>query len=79
MLAVVIFSCVGFNVKNSVSLWFDVDITLVALIFLLAGFLIRKYNFVDRIDLKICIVLTAIFVEAFFFNEHIEVKVYAKI
>ena len=74
VLAVVIFSCFDFNIKNSVHFWFDVDIALVALIFLLAGFLIRKYNFVDRIDLKICIVLTAILVEAFFFNEHIDIN-----
>lgn len=74
VLAVVIFSCFGFNVKNFVSLWFDVDIALVALIFLLAGILIRKYNFVDRIDLKIFVGLTAIVLGAFFFNEHIDMN-----
>ena len=50
-------------------LYFDVDIALVALIFLLTGMFIRKNNFVERMDLKIFIVLTVILLGAFLFNE----------
>ena len=45
------------------------DISLAAQIFLLAGVLIRKFNFHERLDFKICCVLAIILLGAFHFNE----------
>ena len=73
-LAVVIFSCIGLYIKDFVVLYFGIDIALVALIFLLSGIFIRKNNFVERIDLKIFVILTAIVIGVFFFNEHIDMN-----
>ena len=53
---------------------FGIDIALVAQIFLLAGVLIRKYNFVDRINFKIFVGLSAIFFCTFLFNERIDMN-----
>lgn len=69
VLAVIICSCFDFNIKPSAALLFGIDIALVAQIFLLVGVLIRKYNFVDRINFKIFVGLSAIFFCAFLFNE----------
>ena len=69
VLAVIICSCFDFNIKPSADILFGIDIALVAQIFLLAGVLIRKYNFVDRINFKMLVGLSAIFFCAFLFNE----------
>lgn len=74
VLAVVLCSCFDFNIKPSADILFGIDIALVAQIFLLAGVLIRKYNFVDRINLKICVGLTAIVIGSFFFNELVDIN-----
>ncbi|MBR2775108.1 MAG: acyltransferase family protein [Selenomonadaceae bacterium] len=61
-LSVVIAVCVGFNLKNLLFLPLGIDIALTTQIFLLAGVLIRRYNFVEKISLKTCTVLTLILV-----------------
>ena len=73
-LGVVLCAYFGFNVKNLHALPFGIDIALAAQIFLLAGVVIRRYNFVERISLRACVALTLIVVFAFQFNEHIDMN-----
>lgn len=50
------------------------DIALAAQIFLLAGVLIRRYNVVERLNPKICGVLTLIVIVAFELNERVSMN-----
>ena len=51
--AIIASACAGFILSRFGYLPLGLNVALVAQIFLLAGVLIRKYNFVERIDLKI--------------------------
>ena len=66
-LAAIFFASIGFNVV----LPMGIDIAFVSQIFILAGILIRKNNFVDKISLTSCVVLMLMVVFAFWFNEHV--------
>lgn len=71
---IVLAALIGLSVKNFFVLPMGCDVALVAQIFLLAGVMIRKYNVVDRIGLKICAGLTLILIAAFIFNEHVDMN-----
>lgn len=68
VLAVAMCSLLGLCVGKVGALPFGTDNALAAQIFILAGVLIRRYNFVERIDLKTCVALTLIFATAFSLN-----------
>ena len=70
-LGIVVAAYVGFNVND---LPFGLDIALAAQIFLLAGIVIRKYNFIERISLRSCVVMTLILVFGAYFNERIDMN-----
>ena len=72
--AVVTCSLFGFCVGRVSVLPFGFDIALTAQIFLLAGVLIRKYNFVERIGLKTCAVSAAVVVLAFCLNISVDMN-----
>lgn len=73
-LAVVAVSSLGFCfAKYFVMLW-DVDIALAAQFFILAGVLIRKHNFIERINLKDALVLMMIMIAVFCLNERIDMS-----
>ena len=73
LLAVIITAGVGFYLKD-IMLPLGIDIALVSQIFLLTGVLIRRYEVVEKIDLKICVVLALILIGAVCFNEHIDMN-----
>ena len=66
-LAAIFFASIGFNVM----LPMGIDIAFVSQIFILAGILIRKNNFVDKISLISCVVLMLMVAFAFCFNGHV--------
>lgn len=63
-------SLAGICISKISVLPMGIDIALAAQIFILAGVLIRKYNFIERIDLKVCAVLTFTLMFAFCLNAH---------
>ena len=71
-LAVVACAYVGLSLKILLIVPFGTAIALVSQIFLLTGVLIRKFNFVDRIKLKTCVVLELILLIAFIFNDFVD-------
>ena len=74
VIAVVACSAIGLNVKVITDFPFGMDIALVSQIFLLTGVLVRRYNFVDRMNLKTCVVLELILLCAFFFNARVDMN-----
>lgn len=58
-------SLAGICISKILTLPMGIDIALAAQIFILAGVLIRKHNIIERIDLKVCAVLTLILIFAF--------------
>ena len=74
VLAVAMCSLLGLCVGKVGALPFGTDIALAAQIFILAGVLIRRYNFVERIDLKTCAALTLILAAAFSLNGRVEMS-----
>ena len=67
-LIIVALSYLGYITGRIVSLPMSLDVTLTAQIFLLAGVLIRKYNVVERLTLRHCLILLNVFVWVFFLN-----------
>ncbi len=72
--AVVMCSLFGFALGKVSVLPFGFDIALAAQIFLLAGVLIRKYNFVERMGLITCAVSAAVVVLAFCLNVSVDMN-----
>ena len=68
VLALATCSLSGLLLGKIYALPFGTDIALAAQIFILVGVLIRKYNFVDKMNLKLCCGLTLLFMFAFSFN-----------
>lgn len=71
---VVMCSLLGFVLGNVSVLPFGFDIALTAQIFLLAGVLIRKYNFVELLGLKTGVVSAAVVVLAFCLNVSVDMN-----
>lgn len=63
-------SLAGIYISKISTLPMGTDIALAAQIFILVGVLIKKYNFVERIDLKVCAMLTLLLMFAFCLNTH---------
>ena len=74
LFAVAIVSCAGFVIKNFFLLPMGLDIAFVTQIFLLAGVLIRKYNFVERLNLKIFGGLNLLLMIAFCINLRVDMN-----
>ena len=72
--AIIASACAGFILSRFGYLPLGLNVALVAQIFLLAGVLIRKYNFVERIDLKIYGLLVLLLLFAFQFNRRVEMS-----
>lgn len=67
-------SLAGIYVSKISALPMGIDIALAVQIFILAGVLIRKYNFIERIDLKICAVLTLLFAIVFCMDSRVDMN-----
>lgn len=74
-LIIVTVSYVGFLTGRIVSLPLSLDVALTVQVFLLAGILIRKYNIVERLTLRRCLILLNIFLWIFFMNGKISMHV----
>lgn len=72
--AIMFCSLLGLLIGKIHDLPLGADIALAAQIFLLAGLLIRKNNFVERLTPKICGVLMLILIVVFYINEHIDMN-----
>lgn len=72
--AIIFCSLLGILIGKIHTLPLGADIALAAQIFLLAGVLIRKYNFVERLNLKICVPLMVILVAAFCLNIFVDMN-----
>ena len=74
VLAIVLAAYAGFILNRFGYLPLGLNVALVAQIFLLAGVLIRRYNFVERMDLKIYGLLALLLMFAFQFNRRVEMS-----
>ena len=72
--AIVIAAYIGFVLSRFGYLTWGFNVAFVSQIFLLAGVLIRRYNFVEHLSPKFCGVLTLILIVAFQFNERVEMS-----
>ena len=73
--AIIFCSLLGILIGKISFLPLGTDIALAAQIFLLAGVLIRKYNVVEQLNLKICVPLMVIVVAAFCLNLFVAMNV----
>lgn len=67
-------SLAGLCISKISALPMGIDIALAVQIFILAGVLIRKYNFIERIDLKVCAVLTLLFTIVFCMDSRVDMN-----
>lgn len=74
VLALVAAAYAGFLLSRFGYLPLGMNVALVSQIFLLTGVLIRKYNFAERMDLKLCGVLTFILIISFRLNGRVEMS-----
>ncbi|MBE8949692.1 MAG: acyltransferase family protein [Quinella sp. 3Q1] len=72
--AIMFCSLLGLLIGKIHDLPLGIDIALAAQIFLLAGVLIRKYNVIERLNLKICILLILTVVVAFCLNVFVDMN-----
>lgn len=71
-LSIVLSAYAGFALSRFGYLPFGINVALAAQIFLLAGVLVRRYNVVERMSLKLCGALTLLLVVAFQINARVE-------
>lgn len=69
---IILAACAGFALSRFGYLLFGVNVALVSQIFLLAGVLIRKYEVVERMNLKIFGGFSFLLMFAFKFNQRVE-------
>ena len=73
-LVIVLTVCAGFTLSRFGYLPLGVNVALISQIFLLAGVLIRRHNFVERMDLKIFGGISLLLMFAFQFNQRVEMS-----
>ena len=73
-LTIVTVSSLGFCFANFLVMLWSVDLALVAQLFMLSGILIRKYNLIDKMNLKACLLPALILIAAFGLNKHVDMN-----
>ena len=74
VLAIIFAAYTGLILSRLGYLPLGLNVALVSQVFLLVGVLIRRYNFVERIDLKICGLLILTLTCAFQLNKHVNMS-----
>lgn len=72
--AIIVMAYVGFILSQRGYLLWGFNVALVSQTFLLAGILIKRYNIVERLNIKVCLLLEIVFIVALLFNERVEMS-----